>query len=218
MSISSFMRLSCLGIALLTLGCGGDRTEQLIAQLEDTDLDVRRTAIKELASCEDEKATAALATVVDDQDTDVRRLAIDALGRRGSRAAAQLPSIQQALEDPQLSVRLAAALAIQSIDPESEAFVPVLIGSLRAGEGGIFLEVAEMGPDAAWAVPTLVQLLSHPDTKIRRLTAITLGRLGPTAGDAQSALTRALKDPHRVVRDAAQQALELIDAAPASEP
>lgn len=217
MSICSLLRPTYLGICLLTLGCGGDRTEELITQLKDADLDIRRTAVRELADCEGEKVATALATVVDDSDTDVRRLAINALGQRGSRAAVQLPSITSALKDPKLSVRLTAALAIQSIDPDNAVFVPVLLDALRAGEGGIFLEVAEMGPDAQWAVPTLIRLLSHPETKIRRLTAFTLGQLGPTARDAESTLTRALKDPQDVVRDAAQQALGQINSAPASE-
>jgi len=217
MPICSFLRLACFGICLLAPGCGDNHTDELIAKLQDTDPDIRRLAVSELADSEGDQVVVALATVADDSNTDVRRLAINALGQRGTQAAAQLPSILPALEDSQLSVRLASALAIQSIDPNSEAFVPVLVEALRAGEGGIFLKVAEMGPNAEWAVQTLIQLLSHPEVKIRRLTAITLGQLGPTARDATSAIKRAQNDPEEVVRNAAQQALQQINSTPDGE-
>ena len=212
MSICRSMRLTCLSILLSVLGCGGDRTNELIAQLQDGDVGDRRAAVEALVICEGEQVTAALASAIEDSDTDVRRLAINALGQRRSRDTSQLSSIESALEDPQLSVRLAAALAIQKIEPDNETFIPVLIDALRSGEGGIFLEVAEMGPDAKWAVPTLTRLLSHPETKIRALTAYTLGQLGPIARDAEAALTRALKDPQDVVRSKAEQALEQIQS------
>ena len=209
--------LACFSICLLASGCGDNRTNELIAQLQNANPDIRRLAVSELADCEGDQVAVALATVANDSNTDVRRLAINALGQRGAKAAAQLPSILPALEDSQLSVRLATALAVQSIDPSSEAFVPMLVEALHAGEGGIFLKVAEMGPDAEWAVPTLIQLLSHPEVKIRRLTAITLGQLGPTAQEAISALERAQKDPEKLVRQAAQQALDQISSVSAGD-
>lgn len=217
MSVNSAMRLACLGFALMMLGCGVNRTDELITQLNDDDLEDRRTAVKELADCEGDEVTAALASVLDDTDTSVRRLAITAIGQRGPLAVAQLPSLLPALEDPMLSVRLATALAIQKIDPDNEDFVPVITDALLAGEGGIFLEVAEMGPDAQWAVPTLIRLLSHPETKLRALTAVTLGRLGPTARNAEPALRKALKDPQDPVRNAAQAALVKIQSQPVGD-
>ena len=111
-------------------------------------------------------------------------------------------------------MRLAAALAIQKIGPANDVFVPVLVGALRAGEGGIFLEVEKMEGHAKWTVPTLNRLLSHPETKIRALTSRVLGQLGPTASDAESALNRTLRDPEEVVRKAARQAMEQITSKP----
>jgi HEAT repeat protein len=219
MSISSTMRLARYGICCLGLGCSGNPSEALITQLHDEDVEIRREAVHALGEHLDTKSVIpALADAVDDSDTDVRRMAIYALGESASEAALFLPVLVLALKDPELSVRLAAALAIQKIEPDNESFIPLLIEALRAGEGGIYLEVAEMGPNAKWAVPTLVKLLAHPETKIRHLTAVTLGRLGPTASDAESALERrALKDPQEAVRQAAQQALGQIRSAPASE-
>jgi HEAT repeat protein len=219
MSIGNTMRLARYGICCLALGCSDNPIEALITQLHDEDVETRRVAVHALGEHLSAKGVIpALADAVDDSDTDVRRMAIYALGESASEATSFLPVLVPALKDPKLSVRLAAALAIQKIEPDNESFIPLLIGALRSGEGGIFLAVAEMGPDAQWAVPTLVKLLAHPETKIRHLTAVTLGRLGPTASEAESALERlALKDPQEVVRQAAQQALGQINSAPASE-
>ena len=60
-----------------------------------------------------------------------------------------------------------AALAIQKIDRKNSSVVPVLIGAMREGDGRIFLEVGAMGEAGAWAVPTLVGLLSHESAKLR---------------------------------------------------
>lgn len=217
MSVRNSVRMASLGFAMVMLGCRDEGTDALILQLKAADIETRRTAVKELVDCEGDEVTAALASVLDDTDTSVRRLPIIAIGQRGPLAVAQLPSLLPALEDPELPVRLATALAIQAIEPKNKDFVPVLTAALLAGEGGIFLEVAEMGPDAQWAVPTLIRLLSHPETKIRALTAVTLGRLGPTARNAEPALRKALKDPQDPVRNAAQAALVKIQSQPVGD-
>jgi len=212
MSFGSTLRWTCLGVCFLALGCNGDPTAELIAQLRDPDVAVRRAAVKALGDHDSEPSTTALAGAVNDSDLHVRRMAIQGLGQHGSLAAVHLPDLELMLKNPELSLRLAAALAIQAIDPSNEAFVPVLLRALRDGEGGIFLDVGEMGADAQWAVPTLTRLLTHQEASIRHLSAITLGQIGPTAEDATSALQRALRDPKQPVRDAAQQALEQIQA------
>jgi HEAT repeat protein len=67
-----------------------------------------------------------------------------------------------------------------------------------------------MGSDAAWAVPTLVRLLTHQAPQARALAAQTLGRIGPAAAESKPALQRLLHDPNAAVKSAAQTALERI--------
>jgi len=78
------------------------------------------------------------------------------------------------------------------------------------------LAVGGMGQDAAWAVPTLVTLLSHQQVQIRALAARTLGRIGPPAGNAKAALEKATQDPNATVKKAALDALARIQSHSAS--
>ena len=64
MSICRSMRLTCLSILLSVLGCGGDRTNELIAQLQDGDVGDRRAAVEALAICEGEQVTAAFESAI----------------------------------------------------------------------------------------------------------------------------------------------------------
>jgi HEAT repeat protein len=197
------------------LGCGNS-TDKLIAQLSDVDPVVRRAAARALGEQQgqSEDAVAALGHAIEDSDVEVREIASSALGQMGPAAAASRPALESALEDRDLPVRLAAALAIQKIAPTSRSYERVLIASLRAGHGPVFLEVGRMGTDADWAAPTLVALLSHPKSPIRALAAQTLGEIGVADSNVKSALQRSLRDDHPAVRKAAQQALEQIQLQP----
>ena len=123
-----------------------------------------------------------------------------------------------ALQDPEMGVRMKAALAIQKIDRKNSSVVPVLIGAMREGDGRIFLEVGAMGEAGAWAVPTLVGLLSHESAKLRALAAQTLGRIGSVTPEAKAALQRSLRDPSEAVRTAAKAALDRVQPQKAGSP
>jgi HEAT repeat protein len=200
-------------ICLVAVGCGNS-TDALIAQLGDGDPVARRSAARELGNRQEDasRVVAALAEALEDSDLEVRELASASLGRIGPEAKASLPELELALKDPQSSVRLSAAMAIQKIDPESRHYQQVLIESLLAGDGVVFLELRRMGADAKWAVPTLVRLLAHQQPQIRALAAHALGGIGGAADEAKSALRRSLRDPDPNVRQAAQNALTQIDA------
>ncbi len=104
-------------------------------------------------------------------------------------------------------------MAIQKIDPNERDFVPVLIAAMRGGDGRVMLAVGALGKDGAWAVPTLVELLSHQTPQVRALAAQTLGRIGPAAAAAKAALERAAHDQNPAVQQAAMEALERVQAA-----
>ena len=89
--------------------------------------------------------------------------AADALGRIG---AAAVPSLVDALANPDPAVR--------------HKSVAVL---------------GRMGPEAAAAVPALIKLLDDPDPDVRKATARTLGQIGPAAKDAVPGLMETLLQP-----------------------
>jgi HEAT repeat protein len=191
---------------VIATGCGPS-TDDLIAQLRDADPKTRLAAAHALVERRDETSDVVAA---DDADSTVRELAITTLARIGPEAKDALPALESALRDENASVRTAAALAIDSIEPNWQVHRPVLIQSLRAGDGPVFLAVGRMGERAAWAVPTLVGLLSDRRPPVRALAAKALGGIGPAARDAERGLTQCLRDPEASVRRAAQNALRQI--------
>jgi HEAT repeat protein len=218
LSRSFALPLAALGflvfVCILLIGCGGSSTDELITQLQDADPKIRLAAARALSERRGDvtEVVAGLTRAVDHSDFAVRELAITTLGEIGPEAKASLPALQPALQDENASVRTAAALAIDSIEPKSEVHRPVLIESLRRGDGPVFLAVGGMGERGAWAVPTLAALLSDRRPSIRALAAHALGGIGPTAHDAERALKQCMRDHEASVRKAAQQALRQINA------
>jgi HEAT repeat protein len=213
MSIRAPSRQSFLVLCLLLGGCSSDVTANAIGQLESPNVEVRRSGVRAMGerAALDARAVTALTNAVGDRDTEVRWLAVDALGRGGSAAASSLPALIKALDDTDSTVRLKAALAVQNIDPKNSSVVPVLTREMLAGNGRVLLEVGRRGSDAAWAVPTLVGLLSHESPKLRALAAQTLGGIGPAAVGAKPALQRATGDSSAAVQSAARDSLSRID-------
>lgn len=71
--------------------------------------------------------------------------------------------------------------------------------------------LAGMGEDAEPVVPTLIELLESSNVHDRRLATLTLGEIGPIAGQAIPALVAAVHDADEGVADMASWALEQID-------
>jgi len=155
-------------------------------------------------------STGDLLGQLENPDPTMRRSAIRALVDERGDVAVLVPALERVLGDTDTSVRLSAAVALQKIDPANQSFRPLLVESLEAGHAPMFLEVGRMGPDAAWAVPTLVRLLSHPQPQIRALAARALGEIGVADADVESVLRRRVRDDAAAVRRAAQKALEQI--------
>jgi HEAT repeat protein len=203
-----------LCVFLLAMGCGGSSTETFIAQLRDADPKVRLAAARALSERRSDVtvAVAGLAAAAEDNDFAVRELAITTLGQIGPEAKDALPAIERALTDENRSVRTSAALAIDSIEPNSQVHRPVLVESLRSGDGPVFIAVSRMGERGAWAVPTLTGLLSDRRPSIRALAAHALGGIGPAARVAERALQQSSRNPEPSVRKAAQKALRQINS------
>ncbi|MCH7686005.1 MAG: HEAT repeat domain-containing protein [Planctomycetes bacterium] len=206
-------RLIGLVICISAIGCSPDRTPQLILQLKDEDVEVRRAAAKalgELGRENPQSVVSPLSEAVTDKDREVRRLACFALGEMGPVADSAIPALIHALKDRELSVRLSAAFAIYKINPENKAYVPELLNTMRQGEGGTIVSVGKMGSNAGWAVPTLINLLKDSRPGIRRLAAEALGRIRSVTDRTESALKKALNDPDDRVGEAARESLQMI--------
>lgn len=72
--------------------------------------------------------------------------------------------------------------------------------------------LAQMGPRAKMAVPSLIEILKHQDGSVRSSAASVLGRMGGDAQTAVPSLVDALKDSNRDVRLNAAIALQWISS------
>jgi HEAT repeat protein len=216
MSIRISVIVFWLGVSLVLIGCARDPVDDLIAKLHDSDVEVRRAAVRALVEqpSNDERVVAELTKSATDKDAEVRYQSVDAISKLGSAAKPILPQLKFRLQDTDTNVRLRAAFVIQRIDPADRSFVPVLTGAIRAGDGRTLLEVGKLGPDAAWAVPTLSGLLSHESPKVRTLAARALGGIGPAANSARAALEAARSDSNAAVKHAVKDALARIESGP----
>jgi HEAT repeat protein len=208
-SVSSDCRGGTLLLLVLAAGCGdGDRVSTLIAQLKDTDGELRIAAADGLGELGAEAGAAvpALGESLRDVHPGVRQASARALGKMGDGARPAVASLEGALDDPELIVQLAAAWALVKLDPDGKKYVPVLTATMQAGEGGTIVAVGGLGPQAEWAVPTLTKLLQDKRSGVRRLAAEALGKIGPQ-GDATAALEQATRDADDQVRAAAEAAL-----------
>jgi HEAT repeat protein len=209
MSIRDRFSLFFVALCLAPSGCGHDPIEEVVAKLRDPNVDVRRAAAHSLVvqPVNDERLIAALAKDTSDRDSEVRFESVEALGKLGPPAKSSLPLIALRLQDKERNVRIRAAFSIHKIDPADRTYVPVLVDAMREGDGRTLLEVAALGPDAAWAVPTLSGLLSHESPKVRTLAARALGSIGPAASAARPGLEAASRDSNAAVQTAATEAL-----------
>lgn len=131
-----------------------------------------------------------------------------------------ISALLEALNDDDVRFRVRAASALIRFLPRDrdrvKEAVPALIQTLHLTRQvdrvqSTINALAEFGPYAKPAVPTLIEFLRHEDFIVRYLTARALGRLGPTAHEAIPALTaRALEDRNTSVRNAAADALRRV--------
>jgi HEAT repeat protein len=123
-----------------------------------------------------------------------------------------VPALVRLMGDPDMDLKLAAATALERYGPAAKRAVTDLIGT--AVHGDAELRVASMrcliaigGSEANLAIPALRTALAASDPRVRAMAAEVLGKLGPSAKDAEPDLQKALHDNNAQVQKAAGDAL-----------
>lgn len=171
--------------------------EPLISALEDSDKGVQRSAALALGQLKDAAAIPALTSVLNDTDEGVRSAATIALGQLPSEMV--IPALQAILKTystqalpPALTVL--GQLNWQPTTPEDYMMYYIMRQDWEA--------LAGLG---AVTLPTLLDLLSHGETHIRRGVAWVLGQVGNPS--VVEPLIRALGDSDNRVQHTAVLAL-----------
>ena len=167
--------------------------DALIASLTDDSSKVRTNAIEELS---DIRATSAetftaLINALADGSKSVRNRAEDGLIELGKRGVATVTPM------------LADALG-KSTSPVTRGHIVDVLGAI--GEKGKTTE-----DSAEMIARTLLVALQDSHEDVRRNAADELGEMRATSSDVLPALTTALKDSSKKVRDAAQKAIRRIE-------
>jgi HEAT repeat protein len=187
----------------------------LAAGVKDPDVRARRAAIDVLENLGPAARPAALALVdaLADSDKFVRWAAARTLGKIGPvEKEKAVPALTRLLGDSDLDLRLAAAVALRSYGRAAKPAVQDLIRAVKSGDPE--LRVAAMqtlqtigSPGAEAAIPALIAVLAYGDPRVRQTAAEALGKLGPLAREAETALRKALQDSNPEVQRKAGEAL-----------
>ncbi|TWT34373.1 HEAT repeat domain-containing protein [Blastopirellula retiformator] len=165
-------------------------------------------------------AVPALVKLIDDENPRTEDAAVLALAAIGPAAEAAAPRLAKEVEEGTGKDPHDAALALGKIGPAAKDAAPSLEKTMTSSED------ASLRVLSAWALlqiegksatakilPELTKALKAKDPIARKGASQLLGQLGAPAKSAAPALKGLLQDEDPAVRDAAAQALELIDNA-----
>ena len=169
--------------------------DALIASLNDDSTKVRTNAVQELSdirAASTETFTALIRALSDDSNA-VRASAEDALIELGEDAA--------------------ATMAPMLTDTFMNSQSPVTRGHIVDVLGGIGEELVDDGKSGEVVVKPILAALSDTAEDVRRNAADELGEMRATSPEVKTALTHALDDNSKAVRDAAKKAIRRIEGA-----
>jgi HEAT repeat protein len=191
----------------------------------DPSSQVRVTAAHVLAQLDPsgKSAVPLLAAMLRDPDYELRIALLRDLDALGPKAEAATQGLIEVIEqDENFSVRQFAVGALSRVSPASIS-VPVLLKALRREQsrkdvpvaGAILQTLGRIGPEAAPAIPVLVETYDTAKNEHERASAMmALGGIGPGAQVALPTILKATKDPFWGVRGMALESLIKIKADP----
>jgi HEAT repeat protein len=159
-------------------------------------------------------ALPQLIRATQDESAVVRRRAARAVGaiaKTDDSADGIMDTMLAATEDEDPGVCLQALATLGDFGPHAVVALPALLAAVWTGDvrrramAGVAL--ARIG---APAVPSLIQSLAHPSADVRAKAAHILGKIGPDAAEAASALKALLEDRDEAAKQEAEEALRLI--------
>jgi HEAT repeat protein len=179
----------------------------LLAATRDEEATVRSEAALTLGefSANDEKIVPALLKLTHDEFAGVRAVSCQSLGKLGRNSPPILEALRAGMRDEIPLVRVEAAKSFWSITGDSGAVMPVLIGVLPTPEGWqAAYALGNMGPEAAPAVPALIEALKREKVpRAFRTPPSTSFALGQIHEPAIAELEKVLDHPRPEVRLAA---------------
>jgi HEAT repeat protein len=142
-----------------------------------------------------------------------RERALQGLAYLGANANAALPQVEKLMNSPEKSVQHIAARTYWKITGQAEPAVKVLITLVPRMEYGVDAMdiLAEMGTEAASAVPELVKQLKSDEVHSREAAVYALAAIGAPAAVALKPLKELLSDKDLLVRAAAEKAINTIE-------
>lgn len=155
----------------------------------------------------------ALAKALHDPAHAVRHRAVSQFAFSIPLTEAVLPHLKQLLEDKDHGIATLAQSALNSPHRQAKDRTSVYVTMLQMGRGAndyALHKLAQLGPEAAGAVPAVIPVLKDERPLHRYLAAEVLGAIGPGAKDAVPALIAALHDIDPVVQGSAAEALDAI--------
>ncbi len=191
---------------------GPDAVPPLVEWLRDADPELRNSAATALALIGPaaRPAVPALIGMLKDAEAANRREAAIALGSIGPGASDAAVPLVEFLKSLPAERKAQARLAGLALSRIGKAAVPALMGGVKGDNATARVECASalglIGPDAAEAVPALVEALK-PGSGLEGEAADALGRIGPAAKEAVPALLVLLGQPPHPARRQAVRAL-----------
>ncbi len=197
------------------LGSIGDASvaQQLIARLNDPNIEVQRAVVTALGDLKSKRAIEPLIKVLESDNIELARAATEALGQIRSNVA--IDPLVAALSSFSEDVRSAAAQALAHIGSDA---VPPLLDELGTADRDLRLYIVEVlgniGDDRARRA--LTKALQNPDERVVAAAAIALGKLGKRLSVKD--LAKLIDSNYASVRCAAAQGLGSIGIANAVKP
>ena len=167
----------------------------------------------------------ALIMSIDDKSTKVRTNAISELSDIRATSTETFTALIGALSDRSNSVRARAEDALIELGEDAAATVAPMLADTLANNpsavtrghivdvlGAIGEELVDEGNSGEMVVKPLLVALGDSAEDVRRNAADELGEMRATSPDVRAALTHALNDSSKAVRNAAKKAIRRIEA------